>query len=177
MTETALSHPRLSLEAARNLTDEVKADAAALWAKLLTLYEGEAHVALGYSSWAEYYEEEFGESKSRGYQLLEAARVDRALADSTMVERPVTERVARELTPVLKDEGPEAVEEIWGDVVEEHGPAPTATQVRETVAARSTPDPDDLIPEPKPEPKYTTCPTCGHRVRADKPLRPRKEES
>lgn len=27
-------------------------------------------------------------------------------------------------------------------------------------------------PADKPGPQYTSCPTCGHRVRADKPLRP-----
>lgn len=161
----------LTLEQARDLTDEVKADAAALWAKLLTLYEGKAHEALGYSSWADYYGEEFGESKSRGYQLLEAARVDRALTDSTMVERPTGERVAREMAPILKDEGPEAVEEVWGEVVEQHGAAPTAAQVREVVEDHRAPE------SAKPEPQYTQCPTCGHRVRADKPLRPRKETS
>ncbi len=77
MTSNGIS-TGLTLAQARDLTDEVKADAAALWTKLLTLYEGEAHKALGYSSWAEYYEEEFGESKSQGYRLIEAARVDRA---------------------------------------------------------------------------------------------------
>jgi hypothetical protein len=161
----------LSLEQARDLTDEVKADAAALWSKLLTLYEGKAHEALGYTSWADYYTEEFGESKSHGYRLLEAARVDRALTDSPMGERPASERVAREMAPVLKDEGPEAVEEVWGEVVEEHGPAPTAAQVREVVETHRAPE------SATPEPEYTSCPTCGHRVRADKPLRPRKETS
>ena len=37
---------------ARTLTEEVKRDAAVLRAKLLRLYEGRAHEALGYSSWA-----------------------------------------------------------------------------------------------------------------------------
>jgi hypothetical protein len=50
---------------ARALTDEVTQDAAALWAKLLRLYEGEAHIALGYSSWGAYYEKEFQSSKSQ----------------------------------------------------------------------------------------------------------------
>ncbi len=35
---------------ARQLTEEVKADAQRLWAKLLNRYEGGAHTALGYSS-------------------------------------------------------------------------------------------------------------------------------
>lgn len=60
---------------ARRLTDEVKADAAALWAKLLQLYEGGAHTALGYSSWADYCEAEFEMGKSHAYRILDAARV------------------------------------------------------------------------------------------------------
>jgi hypothetical protein len=60
---------------ARRLTDEVKADAQRLWAKLLHLYEGGAHTALGYSSWAEYCEQEFHMSNGRAYQLLQAVRV------------------------------------------------------------------------------------------------------
>ena len=49
----------LDADRARQLTDEVKADAAALWAKLLQLYEGNAHKALGYTSWAKYCRTEF----------------------------------------------------------------------------------------------------------------------
>lgn len=37
-----------------SLTDEVKADAQRLWAKLLQLYEGRAHIALGYTLWSDY---------------------------------------------------------------------------------------------------------------------------
>src|SRR5665213_1691541 len=70
---------RLSAPEARRLTEAVKADAAALWAKLLSLYEGGAHTALGYSSWGAYYEAEFGQTPSRGYQLLRLAKLDEAL--------------------------------------------------------------------------------------------------
>lgn len=130
MTEVATV--RLSLAEARDLTEEVKADAAALWAKLLTLYEGEAHKALGYSSWGDYYAEEFGESERRGYQLLEAARVMNALEPVQNFALPANDHVARELAPVLRED-PERVEEVWGEVIEEHGPQPTAKQVREKV--------------------------------------------
>jgi hypothetical protein len=45
---------RLSAEEARRLTDKVKADMAAVWAKLLRLFEGQVHIALGYASWEAY---------------------------------------------------------------------------------------------------------------------------
>lgn len=121
----------LTRAAARLLTEEVKADAVALWAKLLALYEGKAHIALGYASWAAYCEEEFGESKSHGYRLFEAARVDRALSDSPIGERPANEAVARELAPLGDD--PELLAEAWAEVIKRHGEEPTAAQTRTTV--------------------------------------------
>src|SRR5450755_2126049 len=103
----------LDAETARLLTDEGKADAVAVWVKLLRLYEGEAHLALGYSSWGAYYKAEFGESKSQAYRLLDSARVVEALrSPNGDPEPPASEAVARELVPVLKEE-PERVEEVW----------------------------------------------------------------
>lgn len=130
----AVVHTRLSRDAARTLTEQVKADAAALWAKLLELYEGEAHTALGYSSWADYCRDEFDMGRDYSYKLLTSARVVEALGESTN-GRPASERVARELVPVLREE-PEAVEEVWAEVVEEHGPTPTAAEVNAVVTRR-----------------------------------------
>ncbi len=58
----------LSATDARTLTDQVKADAQALWAKLLDLYVGGAHLVLDYSSWGGYCAAEFGMSDGRAYQ-------------------------------------------------------------------------------------------------------------
>lgn len=136
----------LSKDEARSLTDEVKADAAALWAKLLRLYEGGAHTVLGYSSWGAYYEAEFGQSGKRGEQLLRAARVVKALED-TSVSPPASEAVARELAPTLKDRGAGAVRETWSQAVERNGDQPTAAQVREVVGERQeVPRPLRLTP-------------------------------
>ena len=134
---------QLDQAAARRLTDEIKADAASLWAKLLDAYEGDVHKALGYTSWGAYYEAEFGQDGSRGLQILRGARVLRALGSGEHVPLPASDRVARELAPTLQEAGPEAVQEKWAEVVEKHGPTPTAAQVRETVRnveARLLPD-------------------------------------
>jgi hypothetical protein len=147
-----------TVEAARALTDEVKADAAALWAKLLRLYEGGAHTALGYASWREYCAEEFNLGKSRSYQVLDAARVVEALPESTNVERPRSEAVARELVPVLRDE-PAEVKEVWADVTYLHGPEPTAKQVREKVQARRGPTRMDLMRMSQSPPQAPAIPT------------------
>ena len=128
---TAAPAVALTKDEARRLTDEVKADALALWQKLLRLYEGRAHTALGYESWGAYYEAEFGQDAGRGYQLLDAARVNGALeAHSKILERPSSDSVARE---VKKAGRPKRQAEAWDATVKQHGPKPTAKQVRETV--------------------------------------------
>lgn len=130
----ALAREPLSSVEARRLTDEIKSDAERLWGRLLEAYEGGAHTALGFSSWGDYCKAEFGTSGVRGYQLLGAGRVVRAIdVHSTTVSRPRTESVARPLAHVLKHEGEEAAAEVWDMAVEEHGPDPTEEEVRETV--------------------------------------------
>jgi hypothetical protein len=128
---------------ARTLTDEVKTASAALWAKLLSLYEGAAHTALGYSSWGKYFEAEFGGSDATAYRLLQSARVMEQLPIGS---RPSSEGVARELAPVLRED-PERVEEVWSKAVEDHGPSPTAKQVREVVRAAAD-EPEVETPGP-----------------------------
>jgi hypothetical protein len=149
----------LTAAAARALTDEVKSDAAALWTKLLDLYRGGAHLALGYPNWGEYCTAEFGDieglphSSSSGYRLLDAARVVeviRAHGDGddaiptcgnespggrTVLPIPTNARVADELAHAARED-PEQVQEVWAEVVHEHGPEPTAAQVRAHVQAR-----------------------------------------
>jgi hypothetical protein len=72
---------RLILTAPQRRADE-------LWHLLLHAYERGAHDALGYDSWGEYFEAEFGQSGRRGYQLIDANRVVRAIeSHSTNVER------------------------------------------------------------------------------------------
>src|SRR5215216_2974966 len=67
--------PQLSREEARALTDEARERAQDLWQLLLRLYEGGAHLALGYTSWGAYFQVEFDGSRGHGYRLLRAARV------------------------------------------------------------------------------------------------------
>ena len=123
----------LDADRARQLTDEVKADAAALWAKLLQLYEGNAHKALGYTSWAKYCRTEFEMSDASAYRMLQGARV---LAQLPIGSQPSSESVARELAPLLDE--PDAMRETWAEVVDLHGSRPTAVQVRDHVNAPRT---------------------------------------
>jgi hypothetical protein len=125
---------------ARRLTDEVKADAQRLWAKLLALYEGGAHVTLGYSSWSDYCEQEFRIGNRQSYRLLQAAKVVHQLSGEcpmghslqVVPQVPESERIARELVPLLSN--PQALDEAWNEAVEVSGGVPTAAMVREVVA-------------------------------------------
>lgn len=126
---TELLVPRqMSLDEARRLTDEVKTDAAALWSKLLRLYEGRAHIALGYASWGAYWTAEFGGGTSHAYRLLDAARVVEMLHSPMGESLQLDERQARELVPLLDE--PESMREVYREAVETYGPEPTAQEIR-----------------------------------------------
>ena len=118
---------------ARALTDEVKADAAALWAKLLRLYEGGAHTVLGYSSWANYCAAEFDYGRRTAYRLLDAAWAADIVSNWTLPP-PTNEAQARELVPLKEDE--QAVVEVWRDLRAKHGDNVTAAKVRDAVDTR-----------------------------------------
>jgi hypothetical protein len=75
-------------------------------------------------------------SNGRSYQLLQAARVVNQLPTGSYLQVtsqvPESERLARELAPLLND--PQALDEAWNEAVEVAGGVPTAAMVREVVA-------------------------------------------
>lgn len=89
------------------------------------------HSTLGYSSWGDYFEAEFGQRKSHAYRLLDSARVVRQL-DSPIGERP-NEAQARELAPLLEQPG--RLQEAWTETIEKTNGHPTAARVRELLPA------------------------------------------
>jgi DNA methylase len=127
--------PAMNAEEARALTDEVTRDAGALREKLLRLYEGQAHVALGYASWQAYWEAEFDTHWRSGYRELQAARVDRVIGP--WANGPLPERQARELAPLLRED-PQAVLDAWGEAEESataRGVEITASLISDVVRA------------------------------------------
>jgi DNA N-6-adenine-methyltransferase (Dam) len=130
----AATHParvRLTAEEAASLTEEVRADVVALREKLLRLYEGEAHLALGYSSWKAYWRAEFETSWRTGYRQLDAARVDRAIGH--LVNGPLPEAQARQLVPLLREEGEEAVMRVYRELRQRFGDRCTAARIEAVV--------------------------------------------
>lgn len=122
----------------------------------------------GFDTFEAYCSARFDLSRPRVYQLIDAALVVDAVSTNVDIAAPASESVARELAPLRG--APAVVAEVWERVTEAHGPKPTAREVREVVQTYKTGD----APAP-PAPTFTCCPTCGQRVRADRPLKPQKE--
>ena len=121
---------------ARRLTDQVKHEAQELWTKLVRLYEGGAHTALGYDSWAAYVAAEFGWGQSQAYRVVDAGRVAAIIESYSPIGEPLpaNEAQARELVPLLRDE--QAVVEVWRELREEYGDDLTAVNIKKTVEGR-----------------------------------------
>jgi hypothetical protein len=141
----------------------VKQDAERLWRKLVELYEGRAHLALGYSAWGVYCDSEFGMKQSRAYQLLDAGRVARVLDSTPGGIRPPTEKHARALAP-LRDE-PDQLREAWAEVVELH-PEPTAAHVRDVVQQRRPQPPATEEEKAQPRRDQRSGPRSDARTRS-----------
>lgn len=149
--ESIPSHPPsgapLSEDAARTLTDIIRRDTQSLWQMLLRAYEGNAHGALGYTSWPAYCAAEIQIGRARSYQILDAARVanevQSTIVDSGVVPPILTEAVARELVTKLGEPG--ELRETYAEAVETAPrnaagvPKVTARHVAEVVASRQPP--------------------------------------
>ena len=109
-----------------------------------------------------YCHDRWGMSRVHAHRTIEAAETVAALP---IGNAPRSESVARELAPLKAS--PDRLKDAWGEVVEEYGARPTAAQVRQVVARPSNGKADDAVT------KYTSCPTCKRRLRADKPIHPR----
>lgn len=85
-----------------------------------------------HGTFEEYAKKRWGLSQSRSYQLMDAAAVAGAIGSTTV--EVANEAQARELAPVLREHGPEAVREAWTATVEQTNGHPTAQAIRRVVA-------------------------------------------
>lgn len=91
---------------------------------------------LAYGTWEDYLSERWQMSRQRGYQLIDAAAVTRALSTTVDMPEPLTERVARELVPVMRED-PVSLPAVMAAAVERAGDRPvTAADVRAEVRDR-----------------------------------------
>lgn len=120
--------PKLSKREARSLIERIHSHVKDARILILELYEKRGWKILGYTSWRECVVAEFQQSKSRVYQLLDAAKIERNL--STFVEKGsvIPEGILRPLTKL----NPQQQREAWIKVTAESA-NPTATQVEVAV--------------------------------------------
>lgn len=71
----------MTKDAARELTDQIKATATATYVLVHRAHELKCWMALGYKSWEDYVITEFDMSKSRSYQLINQAKVVEAIQE------------------------------------------------------------------------------------------------
>jgi hypothetical protein len=120
---------------------------------LLDIRDRHLYREVGYTRFDVYCRERWGFAGRRAYQLIEAAGVAQAILSfngngngkagvceplvHTPQPMPQSERVARELAPLLKQEGVSAVVDVFQDLIEQYGAdRVTAEVVRESVATR-----------------------------------------
>jgi hypothetical protein len=89
-----------------------------------------------HATFEEYCHERWLLSRTRVYQLIDAANVGEVMSTMVDTQPPANERQARELATVLRDEGEEAVVEVWRELRNEFGDDLTAKRVRTVVRNR-----------------------------------------
>lgn len=90
MTDVVL----FGVDEARSITQRIKQSTDDLGALLLEAQEREAWKALGYGSWSAYVAGEFDFKRSRSYQLLSQAKINRALPAGERVSEPEARRLS-----------------------------------------------------------------------------------
>jgi hypothetical protein len=121
----------LSLTAARELTDRIKAATDDLYDMLWQAHQGQAWKALGYTSWSDYCENEFQMSTRHSYRLLNFVEIRNVIRDSDPGVTPSSEKQVRPLARLDHEEQPVA----WAHAVEiADGKQPTGKQVEQAVA-------------------------------------------
>jgi len=168
--------PALSAEEARKLTDEFSRDVQRLWMRLLKLYEGGAHIALGYSSWDKYMENEFLIRKGQAYRMLRSARVVEFLGEVSPGDTTLQyEKHARELSRMLNTHQPEEMAEAWQEAQDQaasRGKPVTTQDVRRAVrkvtgTGKAETPARPALPKPKPKPRDLAEQSVEHLRQVD----------
>lgn len=172
-TRAELIRPAMNEAEARAITAQIKSAAEDLWNLLYEAHERQAWQALGYRTWEEYVSTEFAMHRSRSYQLIDQARVIKAIQSaagvSTNVDIPegTTRRIKPHL-PAITDairervaDGQEPIEAVRATITE-YDRLPTPAQAKEIANeyVLSVPATDNYIHSP------------SAAVTGTKPLRP-----
>lgn len=104
---------------------------------LAAIRDGQMYQAKGFDTFEAYCSKRWGISRSRAYQMLDAAAVVEAVSTNGGHDAPLNERQVRELAPLARTD-PKAAAKVWAEVRAESadtGDAPTARAIRAKVRA------------------------------------------
>lgn len=127
-------HALMTAAEAKRCCDRIRNHLEDARSSLLELRQREGWRALKYATWLDCVMAEFGLSKSRAYQLLQAAEIEAELdTRSTRVEKSqIPEGVLR---PLATLDSPLERQEVWDAAIDETGGGlPTGSRIAELVA-------------------------------------------
>jgi DNA N-6-adenine-methyltransferase Dam len=127
----ALSVSVASLEALEAVIERGLETFVEVGSALMKIRDGKHYRQRGFKTFDAYCLNRWGWGRTRAHRLIEASEVASVLLPIGNI--PGNEGQARELVPLLKEGGPEAVRETWDQIREEHGDSVTAEKVRRAV--------------------------------------------
>jgi hypothetical protein len=134
-----LNTPRLTAAQARRLCDRIVHEANNLRKLLVQLRDGKGWLTLGYSTWAELCEQEFGYSKRYANYLIQAEKVNQQVG--TIVPA-LTESQARELGKVPAEDREKVLD--WAAEKADGAPL-TAKAIRAAAAEVAEGEPEEDV--------------------------------
>jgi hypothetical protein len=114
----ATSTTDLSLEQAKNLTEQIRTSGESLRTHLLAAYDGKAWKVMGYSGWPDYLAHEFDVSRSNAWKLIHTARSIKVLASAAQIAEADVALTVNQATQL----GPKGVEEVVQRVADRVSP-------------------------------------------------------
>lgn len=169
---------------ARAATTEIRQHMEAAWRGLLEIHERKGYRALGYPTFAEYLAGELAVSRSRGYQLLDKARVTAAIASAAGVETSnMLDTLPARKVAAVKPKLAAVAEEVAGRVEAGEDPDVAVAEVLD-MATRTATRPaavdrslaSDGSPPPAPDPAVSPVgDTVAERHRKRHGISPRRK--
>jgi hypothetical protein len=145
-----LDEGAMTVEAARRITDSIKAASTATWILIKRAHDGKAWKSLDYDTWAEYVTSEFNISSSRSYQLINQANV---ISDLEAVAPEGTHLMLTEAqTRDIKDTLPKITEKIKNQTSSHDDPSVTADKINKIVEEERSTIKSDAAMDTKDEP-------------------------
>lgn len=134
---SALAEAEATIE--RGIKTFIETGAALMMVRDNRLYR-ETH-----GTFQDYCADRWGLSGSHAYRLIDGARVAELISSPVGEEINISERAARELSPLLED--PDELREVWNEAAGRTERTPSATDIRRVRSEREQPAPNETATE------------------------------